>query len=68
MTVAFFALSGLDMLNSLDVIEKHKQEMIDWIYSLQLLPADDGNTVVCLILITNLLDIKWIQCKQPHLI
>ncbi|XP_021345937.1 geranylgeranyl transferase type-1 subunit beta-like [Mizuhopecten yessoensis] len=45
MTVAFFALSGLDMLNSLDVVEKNKKEIIDWIYSLQLLPAEDDSNL-----------------------
>lgn len=38
MTVAFFALSGLDMLDALDVISKEKQETVEWIYSLQVLP------------------------------
>ncbi|XP_033750629.1 geranylgeranyl transferase type-1 subunit beta-like [Pecten maximus] len=48
MTIAFFALSGLDMLNSLHVIEKDKKEIIDWIYSLQLLPTeDDSNLSQC---------------------
>jgi len=43
MTIAFFALSGLDMLNALDVIEKERKNIIDWIYSLQVLPNKDGN-------------------------
>ncbi|XP_052221775.1 geranylgeranyl transferase type-1 subunit beta-like [Dreissena polymorpha] len=43
MTIAFFALSGLDMLNALDVIEKDRQSIIDWIYSLQVLPDKEGN-------------------------
>lgn len=34
--IAYFALSGLDLLNSLDEIgEQAKSEAIDWIYSLQ---------------------------------
>ena len=38
MTVAFFAISGLDMLDKMDVIEKQCNPMIDWIYSMQYLP------------------------------
>eukprot|EP00058_Branchiostoma_floridae_P024457 XP_002609947.1 hypothetical protein BRAFLDRAFT_124378 [Branchiostoma floridae] len=39
LTVAFFALSGLDLLGALETI--NKQEIIDWIYSLQVLPDKD---------------------------
>ncbi len=42
MTVAFFAISGLDMLNSLDAIKKEQSGIIEWIYSLQVLPSPDG--------------------------
>ena len=38
LTVCFFALSGLDVLDALDVIDKNRQDIIDWIYSLQVLP------------------------------
>ena len=41
MTLAFFAISGLDMLKSLDVL-KSKQEIVEWIYSLQVVPNEDG--------------------------
>ncbi|RXG68927.1 Geranylgeranyl transferase type-1 subunit beta [Armadillidium vulgare] len=35
-TVLFFALSGLDILDSLDVIsEEERERIIDWIYSMQ---------------------------------
>ncbi len=43
MTVAFFAISGLDMLNSLDAIKKEQSGIVEWIYSLQVLPSPDGN-------------------------
>ena len=46
MTVAFFAISGLDMLNALDVIDKVKAHIIDWIYALQVLP--DASGMLCL--------------------
>ncbi|XP_019506783.1 PREDICTED: geranylgeranyl transferase type-1 subunit beta, partial [Hipposideros armiger] len=39
LTIAFFALSGLDMLDSLDVV--NKDDIIEWIYSLQVLPTED---------------------------
>ncbi|XP_046354801.1 geranylgeranyl transferase type-1 subunit beta-like [Haliotis cracherodii] len=42
MTIAFFALSGLDVLCALNAIEKEKQDIIDWIYSLQVLPDEQG--------------------------
>ncbi len=42
MTVAFFAISGLDMLDALDILDKSKADIIDWIYSLQVLPKYDG--------------------------
>ncbi|XP_046739318.1 geranylgeranyl transferase type-1 subunit beta [Diprion similis] len=36
LTMAFFALSGLDVLNSLDVLsERKRSEAIEWIYRLQ---------------------------------
>ncbi len=40
MTVAFFGISGLDMLNSLDILKAN--EIIEWIYSLQVHPNSDG--------------------------
>ncbi|XP_060565878.1 geranylgeranyl transferase type-1 subunit beta-like, partial [Ruditapes philippinarum] len=45
MTIAFFAISGLDMLNALDVLEKEKNDIIDWIYSLQVLPNNDESNI-----------------------
>ncbi|WAR28678.1 PGTB1-like protein [Mya arenaria] len=48
MTIAFFALSGLDMLDALRVVEKEKSSMIEWIYSLQVLPNKEGsNSTLC---------------------
>lgn len=43
-TVAFFALSGLDILNSLDLVEKNKNDIIEWIYSNQKLPSESSNS------------------------
>lgn len=44
MTLLFFCLSGLDVLNSLDLTESKKKEIIDWIYAQQILPdPSNGN-------------------------
>ena len=45
LTIAFFALSGLDVLNALDGIADDKANYIDWIYSLQVL-ATEGLTLI----------------------
>jgi geranylgeranyl transferase type-1 subunit beta len=38
-TIAFFAVSGIDVLDSLDIIsEESRQHIINWIYSLQVVP------------------------------
>ena len=42
MTVAFFAISGLDMLNALDAIEKERNDIVRWVYSMQVLPDETG--------------------------
>ncbi|KAL3866453.1 hypothetical protein ACJMK2_043749 [Sinanodonta woodiana] len=48
MTVAFFAISGLDMLGSLSAIEKDRENIIEWIYALQVLPdRDESNLKMC---------------------
>ena len=41
-TVAFFALSGLDVVDALGIIENDKENIINWIYSNQVLPNKDG--------------------------
>lgn len=48
MTLAFFGLSGLDVLGALDTIPpKRKEEMINWIYAQQIFPGEDGNMEQC---------------------
>jgi len=42
MTVAFFAISGLDVLNALDAVDNIKDKITAWIYAFQLLPDADG--------------------------
>lgn len=39
LTIVFFALSGLDVLDSLDVVDKNV--LVEWIYSLQVVPTED---------------------------
>jgi geranylgeranyl transferase type-1 subunit beta len=42
LTMAFFAISGLDILNALNVLDdKKKERIVDWIYRLQVVP--DGS-------------------------
>lgn len=40
--MAFFAISGLDLLGALDEIGKEKAAIVEWIYSLQVLPDHTG--------------------------
>ena len=40
LTIAFFALPGLHMWDSLGVV--NKEDIIEWIYSLQVLPTEDS--------------------------
>lgn len=40
LTLLFYALSGLDLLDRLDVV-RNRQSIIDWIYSLQLVTKDE---------------------------
>ena len=42
MTLAFFALSGLDLLGALGEVEHMKTDIIDWIYAQQILPDKDN--------------------------
>jgi len=40
-TIAFFAVSGLDVLDCLDLLtDEAKQNIINWIYRLQVAPKD----------------------------
>ncbi|KAK7481336.1 hypothetical protein BaRGS_00027416 [Batillaria attramentaria] len=45
MTLAFFALSGLDLLGALDEIEQDRDAIIEWIYSLQVVPNSQGTNL-----------------------
>lgn len=45
LTVAFFAISGLDLLQSLHILDDEKQEIINWIYSMQVLPCQKGTNI-----------------------
>lgn len=43
-TIAFFAVSGIDILDSLDLLSLDaKQNIINWIYSLQVIPKEEDN-------------------------
>lgn len=46
LTLAFFAISGLDVLGAIDELsEEKRQNLIDWIYSLQVID-EAGKTVI----------------------
>ncbi|XP_074649953.1 geranylgeranyl transferase type-1 subunit beta-like [Tubulanus polymorphus] len=45
MTIAFFSISGLDILGRLDELNDDKEEIIEWIYSLQVLPDEGGKNM-----------------------
>ncbi|KAK3096764.1 hypothetical protein FSP39_003019 [Pinctada imbricata] len=48
MTIAYFALSGLDMLGALDKLDNQRKDIVEWIYSLQLLPdSTESNLCQC---------------------
>ena len=47
MTIAFFAISGLDMLNALDAVDSVKADIIEWIYAFQVLPDPSGMLYLC---------------------
>lgn len=40
MTIAFFSISALDLLGALDKANLSRTDMIEWIYSLQVLPIE----------------------------
>ncbi|CAO3626725.1 unnamed protein product [Cunninghamella blakesleeana] len=44
MTLAYFCLGGLELLGVLDTVisDQNKQDWINWIYSQQIVPSDDG--------------------------
>jgi len=62
MTIAFFAISGLDMLNALDAVESEKANIIEWIYALQVLP--DASGMLYIFLIFAVLKV----CLESHLV
>uniref|UniRef100_A0A674BDR3 Protein geranylgeranyltransferase type I, beta subunit n=1 Tax=Salmo trutta TaxID=8032 RepID=A0A674BDR3_SALTR len=43
LTIVFFALSGLDVLDSLNIIDK--PSLIEWVYSLQVIPTEDQSNL-----------------------
>lgn len=38
LSISFFAISGLDVLGRLDLLDKFRSEYIDWIYNFQIIP------------------------------
>lgn len=63
-TLVYFALSGLDVLNALDTV-KNKDEIIKWIYSLQVINEKEqvsgfqGSTTFCATENPNVTSYQW---------
>lgn len=68
LSIAFFAVSGLDVLDALDEIKDSKEIICNWIYSLQVLPTSDGNMDKCGFQGTNafsiLVDNQIVPCNE----
>lgn len=71
--IAFFAVSGIDVLDSLDLLSSDaKRDIIDWIYSLQVIPSNlnvsasvrSGGFQVCRETFTRLPAISWIRISS----
>lgn len=45
LSLSFFSISGLDVLGNLSLIEKHREEFINWIYLFQILPDAEETTI-----------------------
>ena len=45
-TILFFAVCGLDVLDAIDVISGIKEDIISWLYSQQVLPTNKGIVLV----------------------
>ena len=47
-TILFFGICGLDILNSIDAIPSYEREqIIEWIYAQQILPNKSGILATC---------------------
>ena len=47
LSIAFFTISGLDVLGRLDLIERSKKEIVDWIYLFQIKSSTDDSVERC---------------------
>ncbi|XP_078531649.1 geranylgeranyl transferase type-1 subunit beta [Lissotriton helveticus] len=64
LTIAFFAISGLDMLDALKAV--NSAEIIEWIYSLQVLPTEDrSNLSHCGFRGSSYLGVPFNPSKKP---
>ena len=42
----FFALSGLDIMDALEIPDNVREDIINWLYAQQILPCDDGMKLI----------------------
>ena len=63
MTLLFFSLSGLDVLDEIDLSPDRKSEIIDWIYAQQILP-DSNNSGTCTTIMLSCVNNIFSLCTQ----
>lgn len=68
LTLLFFTLSGLDVLNQLDsvVSEDQRKKLIEWIYSLQITCKSGIIVYHCLIIKYNFLNACFFSGASPN--
>ena len=42
-TISYFAVSGLDILGRLDLVESQRQDIVDWLYRCLVSPSDNSS-------------------------
>lgn len=70
-TIVFFAVSGLDVLNSLHLIQPYlRQDLIDWIYGGLVVPRDNekrcGGFMGCRAMVPKTEDAALLECMRKY--
>ncbi|XP_077290980.1 geranylgeranyl transferase type-1 subunit beta [Arctopsyche grandis] len=68
LSIAYFAVSGLDVLNSLHSLSNQMtKDLIEWIYSLQIIPEnEDDDMTVCGFQGSTTLNIELDECNKYY--
>lgn len=64
LTIVFFALSGLDVLDSLNIIDK--PSLIEWVYSLQVIPTEDRKCCFVIYIVFGHSCVNGLQEASTH--